>query len=175
MTLTEKRFNATIATLMIASIIILTTLIIGYKFFPESSIMQKLGSKPYPDKIAKEYVEANINAMSNDIRVHMSFQIPALAQVNSERMTALIQDNVKFQYAEPQRIPKSGGAYRVTATAHVNIHIEESTTGAGEISGILPFLFIVDRNNRQVSEYYIQRADAYFGSNLITVSKETSK
>lgn len=140
---------------------------------PNDPILKRLGITPRADLIAEEYTKANIEAISDDIRIQMTFHIPALAQIDPKRMSELIQDNSKFHYSEAQRI--RGETYEVTATAQVDIRIDESATNVGEVAGILPFLFVVDRNNRQVNEYYIQRAEAYFGSNLTTVSKETSK
>ena len=127
-------------------------------------ILERLGINPRADLIAEEYTSANIEALSDDIRVHMTFHIPALAQRDPERINKLIQDNLRFQYSEAQRI--RGETYEVTTTAHVNIHIDKSETSVGEIAGVVPFLFIVNRNERQVTKYYIQPADAYFGSNL---------
>ena len=127
-------------------------------------ILERLGIDPRPELIVEEYRKANIDAIIDDIGVQMTFNIPALAQIDQKQITELIQNNLRFQYQKTQRI--RGETYEVTTTAHINIHIDESATSVGEIAGIVPFLFIVDRNKRQVTEYYIQRADAYFGSNL---------
>lgn len=90
--MTEKRFEATILILLVISVVLTI------------AIVQKLGNRPHPNKIAKDYIETNINTLSNDIRVHMSFQIPAIAQINPEQINELIQDNSKFQYSESQHI-----------------------------------------------------------------------
>ena len=162
----NKALDWTMLTLISISCILIIGIAVSYEYFPEGSIMQKLGKRPPVNEMTKSYVESNINAISNDVRIYMSFQIPATAQIDSERMNELIQDNVKFQYAAPQIISRKNRIYETTATAHIKIRVNEAATGPGDIIGALPFTFIVDRQNYQVTEYYVQHEEAYFRSNL---------
>lgn len=66
---------------------------------PNDPILRRLGITPRADLIAEEYTKANIEAISDDIRIQMTFHIPALAQIDPERMSELIQDNSKFHYS----------------------------------------------------------------------------
>ena len=166
MRMTDKVFERTFLTLI--GLICILAIYIGIKieYFPESSIIQKLGKRPPVNEMAKNYIESNISAISNDVRIYMTFQIPAVTEIDSERMNELIQDNVKFQYAAPQIISRKNRIYETTATAHIKIRVNEAATGPCDIIGALPFTFIVDRQNYQVTEYYIQHEKAYFRSNL---------
>lgn len=175
MRITNKVFERTLLTILIIGCILMISIGIGFSYFNESAIMQKLGTRPPVNETAKSYIESNINAISNDVRIYMSFQIPTVAHIDSERMTELIQENIKFQYATPQIISRKNRIYETTATAHIKIRINEAAAGAGDIIGTLPFTFIVDRQNHQVTEHYVQHAEAYFGSNLTKPSLTSEK
>lgn len=155
------------------SILIFVSLKGIYYANPEAPILRKLGIPTHPQIIAQDYIKANIEALSGDIEIYITHQIPALTQINHERMTTLIQNNTKFQYSEAQEM--SGYTYKIPVTAHVDIRIDENERLTGNINGTLPFLFVVDKQNPQATKYYVQPANAYFGLNRTELNSPFKK
>lgn len=157
------KISMTIITLLAIGIGIGMTISDIYKTNPESPILEKIGIPPHPNVITRNYIETNIETIIDDIRIQMELHIPALPQIDDNRMRELIQNNVKFRY-DAERVRNY--THKITATAHIDISLTESEELTGHIAGTFPFLLIMNRKAPEETQYYIQHEQAYFISNL---------
>ena len=103
-----------------------------------------------PEEIAARWVDANVDALGEQVAGFLTGQAPALREVGGEILEDRIHDVVKWEYSQPREIPPDGrGIYAITATASVVFDVD-LPLGSGHIDAGVPFELRVDQSREDV-------------------------